>query len=145
MYFRDDFFAGVTSSTYDPPSYSRSSGGGGGSSYTGQPTSSLSEDSHFFGKHSAFSSSGTDVDKPSNKISSFGAMSSNSRSVGGPARSTRETHRGGVTGGSDSAQQRFTGAKSISSDQYFGRNASSNDQVSMMHTDHIRMTVCNTV
>ena len=128
--YRDDFFSGINSMTYDPPSYSRSSVGG----YSSQPqpsthSSSFSDDSHFFGKHSTFAGSGTSVDKPSSKVSSFGGLTNTSRSAGGQTHSTWGGSKGVVTGGTDSAQQRFLSAKSISSDQYFDRSATSNEQV----------------
>ena len=130
---RDDFFGSFGSTSYDPPSYSRPSGGGGYSSHTPSSSSSstIHSDSHFFGKHSAFSSSGgSSVDRPSDKVSSFGAASGSSRGGGdGRGHSTWST-----PGSSGDAQQRFSSAKSISSDQYFGRE-SGNDQVSCRVTD----------
>jgi len=123
---RDDFFGSFGSTSYDPPSYSRPSGGGAYSSHTSSSSSStIPSDGHFFGKHSAFSSSGeSSVDRPSNKVSSFGAVSSGSRGRDGRGQSTWST-----SGSSGDAQQRFSSAKSISSDQYFGRESGS-DQVS---------------
>ena len=132
---RDDFFSGFGSTSYDPPSYSKSSGGG--ASHTSSSSSTIPSDSHFFGKHSAFSNSGgSSVDRPSGKVSSFGGMSgsSNSRGGGERAQSTWST-----PGSSDNAQKRFSGAKSISSDQYFGRESTS-DQVSVILK--IKLLVC---
>lgn len=141
--YSDDFFSGMTSSSYNsPPSYSHMSGGGGGaysSGSTSSSSSSFSSNSAFFGKHSAFGSSDTSstADKPSSKVSSFG--SSYGKTEGGASGSTWKSgsgYAGGSgrstgSGGSDNAQQRFSNAKSISSDQYFGRNESDN-QVSFV-------------
>ena len=99
----DDFGGFSGTSKYDPPSYS-----GYSSRDRDVPSSQR------FGKHSAFGSQSS-ANKPSNQVSSFGSMQSGSSS----SKSYGSSH-GGT---SDEAQSRFTSAKSISSDQYFGRTS----------------------
>ena len=127
---------------YDPPSYSHTSSGGG--AYTSShSSSSISPDSHFFGKHSAFNSGITDGDKPSSKVSSFGEMSRTSGGVsnskGGGYSTWGMSSYGSSSGGkasSGEAQQRFTNAKSISSDQYFGKAQSDNQVYTLFLSQH---------
>jgi ADP-ribosylation factor GTPase-activating protein 2/3 len=125
----DEFF-----DSFYPPGYSEY----GGSGNRGTSRSATSSSSNRgFGKHSAFSDSATsEPAKPSNKVSSFGSMQS-----GGGGGERRSGTAGGMGGAgssrssrssrgaySEEPQQRFSNAKSISSDQYFGR--SSGDSVS---------------
>ena len=127
----EDFF-----SRFDPPSYTSGGGGdyGGSSSSSNSGFGTASSSSggggggggNGFGKHSVFSEPSS---KPSSKVSSFGgsAWAGSERSSGAKVSGSSGTW----SSGSDGAQQRFSNAKSISSDQYFGRNTSTVRPVNM--------------
>ncbi|XP_064397714.1 ADP-ribosylation factor GTPase-activating protein 2-like [Halichondria panicea] len=132
-YDRNDSYG---SSSYDPPGYTSHDSGytsrdlGTRSSYTEQRPSN---------KHSAFGGGWEDKSSSSSKDggSTWGSSSSSSKVSGGGGGSTwgSSSSSSKVSGGgggstwatstssADSAQQRFSSAKSISSDQYFGRDS----------------------
>lgn len=116
-------------SRFDPPSYSSGSYGNqerDRDSFYAQKTS----------KHSVFANqASTSTGKPSSQVYSFGSIQGGGDQEGRGDRSTSAwrvgtgsawgapaSGRGGGGAGSKDAQQRFANAKSISSDQYFGRS-----------------------
>ncbi len=117
-------------SRYDPPGYS--SGG-----YASQERDRDLSYSQKTSKHSAFTNQPSTLSsKPSSQVSSFGSMQrggeegrggGSTSTWGGGSGSTwgsATAKSSGGRGGGEDAQQRFSSAKSISSDQYFGRASS---------------------
>jgi ADP-ribosylation factor GTPase-activating protein 2/3 len=84
--------------------------------------------SRSFGKHSAFADPAGSDPKPSSKVSSFGSFQSGGSDSSRASRSSNRPSRGRGGSYSDDAQQRFSSAKSISSDQYFGKSSGNDSE-----------------
>ncbi|CAI7997804.1 ADP-ribosylation factor GTPase-activating protein 2 [Geodia barretti] len=118
----EDFF-----DSFYPPSYTDYSSSSGSSRGVTSGGSSRS-----FGKHSAFADSAGSEPKPSSKVSSFGSFQSGGSDSSRASRSSNRPSRGGRY--SEEAQQRFSSAKSISSDQYFGRSSADDSVTTYIRT-----------